>query len=598
MNNVARSRTNVKSTTQNSTKDQPRNLYLVPALAEYTPSTALTEAGNATRLLERHGSDMRYVPAWKEWLVWNGQKWERDERGLSWLFAEDTLKNLYRTAGETESSDERKALAKFALSCESEKKIKSMLTMATKRPGVPVLPAELDADPWTFNVANGTINLVNGTFQPAKQEDLCTKQSQVEYQASAACPNWLAFLNKIMADNQQLISFIQRVIGYALTGKTGEQAMFILWGSGANGKSTLLDVIAKLLDEYGMNTPASTLLAKSKNDTQSYDLARLAGVRFVAASETDQDKKLAEGTIKSLTGDKSITARLLYGNPFTFNPIMKLFLATNNKPQISGKDEGIWRRVKLIPFKVTIPPEERDKDLYDKLVAELPGILNWAIQGCLDWQQQGLNEPEEVVLAIQEYRNEQDIMAQFLEEECTLTPTASCTAKELYAHYCQWCEENGEKPDSQKRFGGTLLRISGIDKYKSGTINYSGIKPGKDEYLTTPPPDDEKKNTRVGVPDEVISNLGRLDDLDDSSETSTRSETLAQSLPNTVQMVQSSNIPNDLAMFEPGQYVQTPQGRGRVERVSAIGIYISVDGGTKRYSTTAQIALLDILPGA
>jgi putative DNA primase/helicase len=592
MSNIARKTAGVKTSPQTGTnRPTRRKLYLVPALADYTPSTALTDAGNATRLLERHGNDMRYIPAWKSWLIWNGQKWEKDDLGRAWLFGEDTLKKLYISAGNSDDGDERKALAKFAITCESEKRIKSMLALAEKRPGIPAKVEELDADQMLFNCSNGTINLKLGTFKAADPDDLCTKQSDVEYQPGANCPTWETFLSKILGGNQDLITFAQRVIGYCLTGLTTEQSLFILYGSGSNGKSTLLDVILKLTGEYGLTTPASTLLAK-KSDAPSYDVAQLAGVRFVSASETDQDKKLAEGTVKSLTGDKTVTARLLYGNPFRFNPLCKIFLATNNKPVITGQDYGIWRRVKLIPFNVTITEEEKDPQLYEKLVAELPGILNWAIQGCLDWQQEGLNPPEAVLQATQAYKKEQDALNQFLEEECILASSATCTAKELYACYCKWSEDSGEKPDSQKRFGAALLKEPGIDKYKSGVYYYSGIRPrtDDDDQPTPPPtpPTSEKKITRVGG---VSDERGPLDDLDDQSESRNAKEILDTSLLNSVQMVQWSK----LSEFETGQPVMTPEGRGQIVRISSLGVYVSVGGSTKRYTTDAQVARIEVL---
>ena len=591
MSNMAQTQSAVKTTPKNTmTKSSKKRgkLYLVPALADFTPSTALSDSGNATRLLERHGDNMHYISAWKSWMVWNGSKWEKDERGSAWLFAEDTLKKLYTSAGETDDGTERKALAKFALACESERKLKSMLAIAQNRPGIPVSTEELDADQMLFNCINGTINLTLGTFKANDPDDLCTKQTDVEYTPRAKCPTWTSFLDKIFGGNQALINFMQRAIGYALTGLTSEQSLFILHGNGGNGKSTLIDVLMKLLGEYAINTPASTLLAK-KSDAPTYDVARLKGVRFVAASETNEQDKMAESTVKSLTGDKTVTARLLYGNPFSFNPLCKIFLATNNKPIIVGKDYGIWRRVKLIPFTVTIPEEEKDLELYDKLLAELPGILNWAIQGCLNWQQEGLNPPAEVLQATQEYQNEMDSFSQFIDEECILAASASCTAKEIYARYCQWCDDNGEKPDSQKRFGATLLKKKGIDKYKSGIYYYSGIRPRKDDdNPPTPPTPTLEKITRVGVP---VERRGPLDDLDDQSQSRLGSEAQNTSLGLSVQMVQSSIMPD----FEMGQVVMTPEGRGQIVRVTNLGVYVSVGGRTKRYTTTAQIAMLELL---
>ena len=338
----------------------------------------------------------------------------------------------------------------------------------------PVTPSELDADLWLLNCRNGTVDLRTGKLLPHHPENLCTKQVPVVFDQQAKCPTWLAFLLRVMADNRALVQFLQRAIGYSLTGSTVEQVLFFFYGTGANGKSTFIETCRKLLGDYAQQADFDTFVTK-KNDGPRNDLARLMGARFVAAVEAAQGRQLAENVIKQVTGGDTITARFLYHEHFEYLPQFKLFLVANHKPRVVGTDEAIWRRIRLVPFTVTIPREQRDKQLLEKLQSELPGILAWAVRGCLKWQDDGLGEPVQVSEATEAYRRENDTLGDFIEEKCVIDPDESLEAGLLYETFTTWCEANGEEPLSQKSFG-TQLHERGFQPIKQkGRRRWAGL---------------------------------------------------------------------------------------------------------------------------
>jgi putative DNA primase/helicase len=273
--------------------------------------------------------------------------------------------------------------------------------------GYPVIPEHLDQDPWLFNVENGTIDLKTGELRPHERGALITKLAPVQYDREAECPTWWKFLMRIFNGNLALIEFLQKAVGYALTGSTREQCLFFLHGLGANGKSTLLEIIHTLLGDYAHRTSSETFLIKKSGGIPN-DVAALRGARLVGAVEVESGRRLAEVLIKEMTGGDRISARFLHAEWFDFKPEFKIFLAANHKPVIRGTDHAIWRRIHLIPFNVQIPKPEQDRDLPEKLKAELPGILNWALEGCQMWQLYGLEPPAEVQAATQDYREEMD----------------------------------------------------------------------------------------------------------------------------------------------------------------------------------------------
>ncbi|MFH0789562.1 MAG: phage/plasmid primase, P4 family [Pseudomonadota bacterium] len=350
-----------------------------------------------------------------------------------------------------------KDLAKHGLKSEAEGKILAMIGLAESEPGIPIVPDDMDRDPWLFNVPNGTLNLKSGELLPHTRENLLTKISPVEYHPETPCPFWQDHLKRIFQGNENLISFVQIALGYSLAGITDERAMFICYGRGSNGKTTSMEVIADILGDYAVRTPTESILIKREGAIPN-DLAKLKGARFVYCSETEEGKRLAESLIKDLTGGDTVSARFMRGEWFTFRPEFKLWLSTNHRPVVRGTDDAIWARLRLIPFNFQFPEQERipRSRLWEKITPELPGILAWAVQGCKDWRQFGLFQPDEVKIATQSYRAEMDILGKFLDERCCINKRAEAAAKELYSAYSKWCEENGERGVSQRVFSVRL----------------------------------------------------------------------------------------------------------------------------------------------
>jgi len=305
-------------------------------------------------------------------------------------------------------------------------------------------------------VKNGTIDLRTGKLKPHNRADFITKLVPIEYRPEMETPLWRAFLNKIMEGNQELIRFIQKAAGYSLTGLVNERCLFICYGTGSNGKSVFLGTLLKIAGEYAKQVPKELLIKRRYGNEHPTVIADLFGVRLATTIETEKDNIFAESQVKWLTGGDRITARFMRGDYFQFNPTHKIWMATNHKPIIRGTDNAIWDRIRLIPFNVTIPPEEQDKNLAEKLEAELPGILAWAVEGCLLWQREGLCPPPEVIKATEKYREEMDILADFFADCCIIGPEHTEKNADLYKTYSRWCEEQGEKPVSQRTFSQSL----------------------------------------------------------------------------------------------------------------------------------------------
>ena len=406
----------------------------------------LTDLGNAERLVHHFGDRIRYCHAWKKWIIWNEVRWMVDHTDQIRQLAKQVIRKIYGEAETASDLSKRQAIAKHASSSESDKRIKAMISLAESE--LPITPEELDRDPWLLTCLNGTLDLRAGTLRPHRKEDFITKLAPVAYDPKASSRRWMDFLERIMAANKELISFLQRSVGYSLTGDTSEQCLLILHGSGANGKSTFLQTMSSVLGDYAMSTPTETLLVKQKGAIPN-DVARLRGSRFVTASEAEAGQRLAENLIKQMTGEDTISARFLYQEIFDFKPTHKIFIGTNHKPDIRGTDYAIWRRIRLVPFEVTIPESERDKKLSQKLKEEAEGIFAWAVQGCILWQRHGLGEPEEVRTATDNYREEMDTQAEFIKDCCVLRADAKISRKDLFDAYVAWC--HGERPDADEQ---------------------------------------------------------------------------------------------------------------------------------------------------
>ncbi|MDQ3696083.1 MAG: phage/plasmid primase, P4 family [Chloroflexota bacterium] len=426
----------------------------------------LTDLGNARRLVEQHGIDLHYCGVWGKWLCWDDRRWMIDDTGEVARRAKRTVGSIYAKAGLLEDRDERKQLVKHALRSEAAARIEAMIKLASTEPGIPIRPDQLDTDPWLLNVQNGVVDLRTGKLLPHDRARLITKMVPVTYDPDATCPIWDTFFTKILGGKPELMQFVQRAIGYSLTGRVTERVLFMLYGLGRNGKSTLLDTTLELLGDYAVRTTTDTILATRDGGVPN-DIARLKGMRFVFASEAEENRRLAEAKVKDLTGGDTISARFMRAEWFDFRPEFKIFLGTNHRPDIRGTDSAIWDRIRLIPFSVRISDDEVDPDLKDKLLAERAGILHWAVEGCLAWQRQGLGAPVEVLEATNAYRRESDLVGQFIDDECIVGEIERCTAKELYTAYSSWCGGGGEKPSAQKAFGQRLAE-RGFDSARVG----------------------------------------------------------------------------------------------------------------------------------
>jgi P4 family phage/plasmid primase-like protien len=424
-----------------------------------------TDTGNAERLADRHGTNLRYCYPWGKWLVYDGTRWHVDDRGSVVRLAKDAARSIFEEAKEAPSDMKATQLGKWASSSLSESKLRAMISLAQSEPGIPVLPEEMDASPDLLNVLNGTIDLRAGKLREHRREDLITKLAPVEYDPNAAAPMWAQTLERVLPD-PEVRAFFKKLCGYALTGDVSEQMLPVLYGTGANGKSTVLNTLLAVLGHYGMQAAPDLLVAKK--GSHPTELADLFGMRLVASIEVEDGSRLAESLVKQLTGGDRVKARRMRQDFWEFEPTHKVLMACNHKPQVRGTDNAIWRRIRLVPFTETIPPAEQDKQLPEKLRAEASGILAWAVEGCLEWRREGLQAPEEVRKATAGYRSEMDVLGTFLRDCCELGAEHNIAVKDLYGAYKFWCEENGERPETQRRFGSRLTERGGFERYRGG----------------------------------------------------------------------------------------------------------------------------------
>ncbi|POZ58448.1 DNA primase/helicase, phage-associated [Dehalococcoides mccartyi] len=462
----------IASLHQAFTKPAREPWHKIPTVKEFKHFN-LTDLGNAERLVSQYGDIIHYCYERRRWLVWNGKVWEWDSGNKVTTLAKHTVRNIYREAGDESEEKKRKEIAGHARNSESDHRINAIISLAESEPGIPVKITELDTDPWLLNCVNGTINLKTGQLQPHRKEDLLTILVPVEYHPSAQCPRWMSFLSQVTGGNDELMDYLKRAVGYSLTGDTKNQVLFFLYGLGNNGKSTFTMTIRKLLDGYGERMDADDLMLKDRNSGHGpkESIANLKGKRYVVGSEIQDGRKLDVSLLKDMTGGETIKARRLYEHDVEFAPTHKLWLFGNHKPVITDTTLSIWRRVKLLPFTVTIPSEKVDPDLALKLEAELPGILTWAVNGCLEWQRHGLNEPKVVTSATSDYRHEEDILGDFIEDCCLLKPTSTVPKHELKDAYETWCNSTGSQPTSQKVFKARLIE-RGVSEGKSGGTRY------------------------------------------------------------------------------------------------------------------------------
>lgn len=443
---------------------------------------SLNDIGNAVMLANMFRLKIRFCEELRAWLVWNGKHWAKDDVTL-WRHARLIVRIRFRQAKSKYGlmttngfKVSKKDVLKWAIRSSSKTRIQAMLDVASKLPQITTSLKELDKDQFMFNCQNGSIDLRTGVLQKHNLNDMITHISDVSYRPGVQYPNWLKFIDEITLGNNQLQEYLQEVLGYCLCGAVKEQVMFVLVGKGANGKSTFLDAFINVLGAYAKTTPAHTFV-KSESRALRNDLARLAGARFVSAVEINTGKKLDEALVKGLTGGDRIAARFLGKEFFEYTPQAKFFLAVNVFPEVSGADDGIYRRLRVIPFEAAFTPRQMDKDLPAKLKKEADGILIWAIEGFKRWYQRGsLVEPEVVTEASMAFREQMDAVGSFISDYCILVSGASVQVGSLYDAYIDWAKQNALEPMSKKLFG-TLIRQKGFKQGKSGkTRLWKGLK--------------------------------------------------------------------------------------------------------------------------
>ena len=418
-----------------------------------------TEDALALAFTRRYHRDWRYVAAWGRWLVWDGRRWRNEET----LAATDLIRGVCRHAAL--QADNPKLAAKLATS--GTVGGVERLARADRRHAATT--AEWDADPWLLNTPGGVVDLRTGRLRAHDRADRMTKITTAT--PAGDCPTWRRFLAEVTGGDADLQAYLQRVSGYCLTGSTREHALFFLYGTGANGKSVFVNTLATILGDYAASAPMDTFM-ETRGDRHPTDMAGLRGARFVSSIETEQGRRWNESKVKAITGGDKVSARFMRQDFFEYTPQFKLVIAGNHKPAIRNVDEAMKRRLHLIPFTITVPPERRDKHLQQKLLAERDGILAWSLEGCLAWQRLGrLDPPPQVVAATEEYFEAEDALGRWLEERCVREANAKSLTAELFTDWKQWAEAAGEFVGSQRRFSDLLI-TRGVEKWR----NAAGIR--------------------------------------------------------------------------------------------------------------------------
>ena len=449
-------------------QDVPKN--------EYDPN----DSGNAQRLRDKFRGNIRYSYNRKKWLYWDGKKWVFDETGEIKKLADMVVADLKQEALREEDEDIRDKKLKFASKTANSAGKTAMITEAQHLEGIPIRMDELDQYVDYLNVQNGVVNLRNGELIPHDPHLMMSKIAGSEYDPDSRKKpkRWLKFLFEVTKGDEDLARYLQKCVGYSLTGSVREQCAFFLYGMGNNGKSTFIETIADMLGDYASNAQPDTIMLKRSESSAGSDIARLRSARLVTSEEPTEGVRLNEGLVKQLTGGGKITCRFLYGDEFEYSPEFKIWITTNHKPVVRGTDLGIWRRIRLIPFEVTIPKEKVDKQLKYKFREEMPQILRWAVEGCILYRKEGLEPPKCVVESTAEYKQEMDLMASFMDSCIAIdyTETGVIPASELYSIYTEWARENNEFVMTSRKFFSELGRRTPERKRVSSGIVYSKIR--------------------------------------------------------------------------------------------------------------------------
>lgn len=443
------------------------------------------DTGNAERFLDRYGKIAKYSYIDKKWYLYNGSYWEMDTTGEIYKLIDAVIQDMKneKIVIPDDVDDEEKFIKEWEKFKKTSRSHRSKDNLEKEiRHHIDVLHDEFDHEDMLLNTKSGYVDLTTGVLHDHDREKMFSKETNSEYTDNIDCPEWTKFLDQIFDHDEEMIHFIQKAVGYSLTGSVEEQVMFILLGNGRNGKSVFINTLNSMFGSYAKTMNVSSVMIRNNSGGANSDIARLEGARLVISSEANEGSRLDESLIKQITGGDTVVARYQYGSEFEFNPKFKLWMATNHKPLIRGTDDGIWRRIILIPFKVQIPKEKVDKKLESKLKRELPGILNWAVQGAIDWQTEGLNLPQSVADATNGYRKEMDIIELFVSDNCEVGSDYQAPAAQLYQLYKTWASTNNEYVMSKNKFGEEMKKKFEKKRKKVGNV-YLGLRIKPDSRL-------------------------------------------------------------------------------------------------------------------
>ena len=440
---------------------------------EHLPTPVrLTDTGNAARFVEKNRSRLRYCGPLGGWFVWDGRRWAEDEVNEVMRYAKATAKSIYVEAADLEAKDERDKQSRWGSSSLMKHRLEAMEVLA--RPELAVRVSAFDTDRVLLNLANGTLDLCSFEFREHRPSDLITKLTEVEFDPHAGAPGWNGFLEEVLPD-LTVRQYVQRAVGYSLVGQVRDHVLFLPYGPGANGKSVFLEVIHHVAGEYGRRAEPGLLL-EHRSEQHPTGVADLRGARFVSTVEPDREKVLAESLVKTLTGGDRVKARRMRQDFFEFDPTWTVWMACNHRPTVRGTDEGIWRRLKLIPFSVVISPELRDLDLSRKLKKEAPGVLKWALEGLREYWRIGLAEPHAVTFSTDEYRAEMNALGLFLDERTQPGKDFFVEGDRLYSAWEEWCRRSGERAGTKTAFGRRMSETQYERGKVAGRRGYFGLR--------------------------------------------------------------------------------------------------------------------------
>ncbi|MFZ4856320.1 MAG: DNA primase family protein [Desulfuromonadaceae bacterium] len=438
-----------------------------------------TDMRLAAIFAQQFREEIRYWQESGKWLVFDGRRWTTDAPGGAFPFIRRMIESLHQKATDCSDYQQRADMRKAIMKLEDHRRQVTVLSAAQVRPELIISAAKLDHNPMLLTCTNGSIDLQSGVLRSHRADDYMTRMVSVEYNEGKKCPKFMQFLNRIFDEDRTVVEYLQRFAGYCLTGRTDAQVLLFFYGLGCNGKSVLANVLGALLGDYS-STAGSDLLMSRDNRSSTNDIAALRGSRLVKVSEFDDSERLAEAQIKTLTGGDPVTCRFLYCENFTYVPTYKILLIGNHKPKIYGTDHGIWRRLHLLNFGVTIPEAERNPNLQDELLQELPGILAWAVQGCLQWQKQGLAAPDAIKAATEEYRKSEDLFQLWIDECCTTGSQCVAAAAELLTSFIEYSKL---RATSSTKFGRMLADAGYLKEKTGGVIWWRGLSlPQQDKH--------------------------------------------------------------------------------------------------------------------